>query len=517
MKKLISTISILLVITSGFSQTSVIGAYFSNTTWNISGSPYNVVGDVQIPSGITLTIAPGVQVNFTGNYEILIKGKIIGNGTKLLPITFTGNTPGRAMLMFKSTNLTTSQLSYIKMNGPKGAIQLAEEGEFNEDATKNSETLTVTNSVFTYTNVRTQGYQTNASLVLDSVTISRSLIKGLITRSETIEIKNSTLSNDTLISDSYNAGIILRNSYVIGSEFKLGCCGANFNIISSTIIASSMGEREYDLRVAGPLKIIESKLDNCPINLPSTTVEITNSIIDYSSSTGLIVGNGFINCSKITGDGSGTAVNITGYAGYNIGGTLSVINSSINQNLIGIQITDAANTLTIDSSNFNNNSSYNIENLSLKNVVASNNWWGTTDSTTISNKIFDYYDDINLGTVFNFNKLYAIYTAQSCLNSLVFPTAISENKNDREASVFGLKIYPNPSSVCINLDFNMSVTRNEDVSIEISNTMGQIVFVEHLNKSATTQIINVSGYKKGIYFCKIQSGKDIEVKKLLVQ
>ena len=33
------------------------------------------------------------------------------------------------------------------------------------------------------------------------------------------------------------------------------------------------------------------------------------------------------------------------------------------------------------------------------NVDVSNNWWGTTNTTTISQSIYDFNDDFNLGTV----------------------------------------------------------------------------------------------------------------------
>jgi hypothetical protein len=33
------------------------------------------------------------------------------------------------------------------------------------------------------------------------------------------------------------------------------------------------------------------------------------------------------------------------------------------------------------------------------NIDVSNNWWGTTNTTTISQSIYDFNDDFNLGTV----------------------------------------------------------------------------------------------------------------------
>ncbi len=37
--------------------------------WSPSGNPYNVVGEIRLLAGQTLTIQPGVQVIFQGHYS----------------------------------------------------------------------------------------------------------------------------------------------------------------------------------------------------------------------------------------------------------------------------------------------------------------------------------------------------------------------------------------------------------------------------------------------------------------
>ena len=115
MKKLLFGFTFLISLIT-FAQTNVSGPYFTNTVWNLSGSPYNLYGDVQIPDGVSLTIEPGVVINFNSDYEILIKGTLISNGTSSQPIKLNGNVSGKAMLMFKSTNLNNSKLSFIEFN-----------------------------------------------------------------------------------------------------------------------------------------------------------------------------------------------------------------------------------------------------------------------------------------------------------------------------------------------------------------------------------------------------------------
>jgi len=66
-------------------------------TWNMFSAPYVIEADLSIESANTaeLTIAPGTIVKFTSNSSLSVgygtSGKLIANGTALLPITFTSN------------------------------------------------------------------------------------------------------------------------------------------------------------------------------------------------------------------------------------------------------------------------------------------------------------------------------------------------------------------------------------------------------------------------------------------
>src|SRR5450755_1838730 len=96
--------------------TSVSGLQSGNVTWAAAFSPYIVNGDVQVPVGSTLTIAPGVTVKYAGAYQIYVQGTLIANGTSGSPILFGSTTPGissgATMLKFEGNNLSNSQLSY---------------------------------------------------------------------------------------------------------------------------------------------------------------------------------------------------------------------------------------------------------------------------------------------------------------------------------------------------------------------------------------------------------------------
>jgi hypothetical protein len=65
------------------------GVLGANETWGPANNPHNIIGNVTVPSGITLTILPGTQIFFKGYYNIVVAGKMTANGTSGNPILFT--------------------------------------------------------------------------------------------------------------------------------------------------------------------------------------------------------------------------------------------------------------------------------------------------------------------------------------------------------------------------------------------------------------------------------------------
>jgi hypothetical protein len=76
-------------------QTSVSGDQ-GDSTWTLAKSPYNITGNVLVPQGKTLTIKPGVVVQFPqtigANSELIVKGTLKAIGSSDSKIMFTGGT-----------------------------------------------------------------------------------------------------------------------------------------------------------------------------------------------------------------------------------------------------------------------------------------------------------------------------------------------------------------------------------------------------------------------------------------
>jgi parallel beta-helix repeat protein len=77
---------------------------------------------------------------------------------------------------------------------------------------------------------------------------------------------------------------------------------------------------------------------------------------------------------------------------------ITVRNNTITGNSVGIQCNPSQSS-TITNNNIQDNSQYNFRSETAKDIIAINNWWGTTDSSSINRQsMFNKYD-FNLGTV----------------------------------------------------------------------------------------------------------------------
>ncbi len=71
-------------------STNVSGGIFQDTTWTAVGSPYIVTGDVVLFEGNTLTIEPGVVIEFYPNVKLTVRGHLQVNGNKTSKVVFKG-------------------------------------------------------------------------------------------------------------------------------------------------------------------------------------------------------------------------------------------------------------------------------------------------------------------------------------------------------------------------------------------------------------------------------------------
>jgi parallel beta-helix repeat protein len=71
--------------------TYVEGVIQQDTVWTLTDSPFVVINDVIVKPGFTLTIEPGVEVRFGGNFSLIVEGRLNAVGTQNSMIRFTSN------------------------------------------------------------------------------------------------------------------------------------------------------------------------------------------------------------------------------------------------------------------------------------------------------------------------------------------------------------------------------------------------------------------------------------------
>ncbi len=97
MKKSINILVVIGISTAFFVAPALAHAYTivtgsslpSDTEWTADKSPYVIMNDFTVPLDVTLTIDPGVVVEFTGRESLYVWGNIIANGTTNQKIYFT--------------------------------------------------------------------------------------------------------------------------------------------------------------------------------------------------------------------------------------------------------------------------------------------------------------------------------------------------------------------------------------------------------------------------------------------
>src|SRR5665647_583394 len=113
MKRLVCALLVLIalfgelaVVNNVHASILVSGKLISDVTWTLANSPYNFTGNVAVAAGVTLTIEPGVIVNF-GTCFLDVNGTLIARGTSSDKIFFLTN----GTSMFFSRQLTFTSFS----------------------------------------------------------------------------------------------------------------------------------------------------------------------------------------------------------------------------------------------------------------------------------------------------------------------------------------------------------------------------------------------------------------------
>ncbi|OHB38481.1 MAG: hypothetical protein A2Y09_04135 [Planctomycetes bacterium GWA2_39_15] len=420
-------------------DTNVSGYISADTTWTSANSPYVVTGNIVVKSGITLTIEPGITVKTDSGKSIQVDGTLITKGTSASKITFTKNSSsnwGYILFSDSSTdaaydtdgNYTSgSILEYcvveyaggasvsdngaVRINGAHPLINYctiknnAASGIYVWSLSEGTGTLKITN------NTISNNSASNGGGIYSSASTSNS--------SSTVTISGNTISNNTASSEGggiysysssgYSSTVAISGNTISnntassnGGGIYSSCSGAYYaavTISGNTIrnnTASSNGGGIYSYSYSEPAYYITISGNTISNNTAS------------SSGGGIYTDGGNVTVSK-----NGLTVNSAKNASavyYSKSDNEDFTDFTYNT-IMGNKATYSSNTYTVYinsnytfnySNIFSNTSTYELWNgnsYGSSNLDAKNNWWGTTDDSTIQGKIYDWIDDTTKGLV----------------------------------------------------------------------------------------------------------------------
>lgn len=346
-----------------FGQTSVSGGIYSNTTWTKANSPYIVTDTIVVFPNVTLTIEPGVTIKFTANKMLESRqGRILAVGASNNQITFTSN----------AAQPNAGSWSCIRINGGNLVSQ------------------------FTY-----------CRFEYAKVAIYNNHLSGNQNTTATTEINNSVFSNNergtfcigngggyTTISNSmYNNNV----SGAMGSNFVLDNCLCHDNVIGVDI---------------HPYYNTYSYINNCTLYKNHYGLASSH-VTDAAQYT---IRNSSIICNTIAGIALGQFANIVDTI-YNcliknnpigildsFGSGLFLQKCIIEANEIGLRLKESNKQFTCNK--IANNLVWDVYCAKAfgSTLNIPNNDWSTSNTSTISTKIYDGYDNFNLSIV-NFSPV----------------------------------------------------------------------------------------------------------------
>jgi parallel beta-helix repeat protein len=367
--------------------TSVFGTIDTDTTWDLAGSPYNVVDHITINDGATLTIEPGVLVRFTGTYRILVDGNITAIGAPGNRINITSNTnpPSRQQWNTIEVNpIGHVEFKYCDVSGATTALAL--ESDYNN--------VTECNFYNNYWSIDLNSAWYNN---ISNNKISNSMYGIYAYSSRYNDFVNNSVTNSTwygirLWSSNYNnlnANYIYNNSrgiYLWSSSFENitnnnfvnngiyidGGSATSHNIPTNNIVNGKplyYYKNQNELGING-ISVGQLLLANCD-NVLVENVEINNTDVGIEAigCWNVTINNSDLSWNKINGIAifSSSDVNITG-------------NNVLGNTDYGIHLRSSGNTIS------GNNVSYNLRtgirlfaadnNDIIGNDVIENNWNG---------------------------------------------------------------------------------------------------------------------------------------------
>ena len=218
--------------------TYVEGPITQDTVWTLVDSPFVVSNDIRVNPGVTLTVEPGVEVKFGGNFSLIISGRLYANGMQKT-ITFTSNKEPPEVGDWNAIRFNGIEKSMIM-----GCfIAYARDGIFVENGDVEIESSTISLCRQNGINI------TNSELIVQNSVIAENQENGIcITGNGQITIQNNTIignGNGILLTGNEASGVdISRNKISANKQSGIQIDAnnhADITIVDNTVSSNDKG------------------------------------------------------------------------------------------------------------------------------------------------------------------------------------------------------------------------------------------------------------------------------------
>lgn len=206
------------------------GIISADETWTTVGSPYWIEGDVTVASGANLTIEPGVEVKFNGDYSLYVDGNLTAVGLDTNRIEITTNITPILYGNWNRIQINPTGHAVVKYSD----ISWCDYGIYLNSSSNN----TLTNSNVSMTLWNGIHLLSSSSNTIANNAISMSNGQGIyLSESSNNTLKNNTIANNHrgIFFESSSNNQIEDNS-IYGNDYGILLMSSSYNIIRNNNI-----------------------------------------------------------------------------------------------------------------------------------------------------------------------------------------------------------------------------------------------------------------------------------------
>jgi hypothetical protein len=442
-------------------QTLISAGITSDATWTTTGSPYTITTDILVSPGVTITIQPGVVIQFNAGKKLqLDQSRIIANGSASAPIIFTSSSssvPGAWNRIEMTGPPITSVFRHCEFRYAQTALY--------DNRLSAADSIIIHNCSFHHNTNGINFFATTYGYI-DSSSFTNNTVGLAMMRTTTMKYCDISNNQTGIESSSFDTIIHCTISNNVLGMLAIACCQ---HIKDCRIYKNQTG-----------------------LSAAHRHLKIENTLVDSNTVAGIyFTGNrdSIVRCS-IRYNGIG----IKDFNGDGVWSNL-ITENQIEYNSTGIQL--SCITEEINCNKICNNTTYALDYNFSANVNVTNNYWCTTDSSSIASMIYDGNENASYGFV-DFMPL-----DTGCY---LFSTGITNQVKENHP----FRIFPNPSNGIVFIEL---MAEKAEGTIRVYDVLGKLKTVFTL--SGKNISLDLSFLEKGIYFIELDAGKTVGRQKFL--